>query len=84
MLDRNHLAQPLGILGRHFDGEVINAGRFAVRLVKDGGPTWQQMVDHDVAIQSARQLLAENERLCADDQICLKIARIARARGVAA
>jgi hypothetical protein len=81
-LDCNRLAQLLGMLGSDFDGEVINAGRLAVRLVKDAGLTWQQVVDHNVAIQAARQLLAENERLCANNKELQEEVRRLRARSI--
>lgn len=65
-VDRNRLAQLLGMLGSNFDGEIVNAGRLAVRLVKDARVTWSEPLDGErerVATEAARVLLAENEQL---------------------
>jgi hypothetical protein len=65
-VDRTRLAQLLGMLGSDFDGEVINAGRLAVRMVKEAGITWPQVLDGErerVAVEAARVLLTENEQL---------------------
>jgi hypothetical protein len=69
-LDRERLARLLGMLGSAHDGEVVNAGRLAIRMLKEAGMTWEQVVtptvnghDESVVIDAARALLAENERL---------------------
>jgi hypothetical protein len=39
-LDRIRLAKLLGMLGSSHDGEVVNAGRAADRLVREAGLRW--------------------------------------------
>jgi hypothetical protein len=41
---RNRLTQLLGMLGSDHDGEVVNAGRLATRLVRSAGLTWNDVV----------------------------------------
>ncbi|MFL5253330.1 MAG: hypothetical protein ACJ8AI_10625 [Rhodopila sp.] len=41
---RVRLSRLLGMLGSTFDGEVINAGRQADRLVKAAGLTWTDII----------------------------------------
>ena len=69
-MDRGRLAQLLGMLGSSHDGEVVNAGRLAVRMLKQAGVTWQQLLaptvnghNESVVIDAARALLAENDQL---------------------
>lgn len=38
-MDRERVANVLGMLGSAHDGEVVNAGRLAVRLLRDAGIT---------------------------------------------
>jgi hypothetical protein len=62
-MDRNRLAQLLGMMGSTHDGEVVNAARLAVRLVKEAGLTWPQVLEQNmdgVAVEAARVLLCEN------------------------
>lgn len=65
-MNRSRLVQLLGMLGSDFDGEVVNAGRLAVRMLKDARTSWSEILDggqERVAVEAARVLLAENERL---------------------
>src|SRR6516165_6110804 len=69
-MDRGRLARLLGMLGSLHDGEVVNAGRLAVRMLKQAGITWQQLLaptvnghNESVVIDAARALLAENDQL---------------------
>ena len=63
-LDRERLAQVLGMLGSHHDGEIANAGRRAHRLIREAGLTWREPLDDSGAVDAARALLTENKRLC--------------------
>jgi hypothetical protein len=42
---RTLLGRLLGMLGSDFDGEVVNAGRLADRLVKAEGMSWADVLD---------------------------------------
>jgi hypothetical protein len=42
--DRRKLVRFLGMLGSEHDGEVVNAARIALRLMKDRGFTWDQIL----------------------------------------
>ena len=44
-MDRGRLAQVLGMLGSAHDGEIVNAARLAVRMLKEAGLTWPQLLD---------------------------------------
>jgi hypothetical protein len=48
--DRNKLVKLLGMLGSDHDGEVINAGRAASRLVRKLGLTMDEIVAPDLAL----------------------------------
>jgi hypothetical protein len=39
-VDRNRLAQVLGMLGSAHDGEALNAARLASKMIRDAGLTW--------------------------------------------
>jgi hypothetical protein len=41
---RDRLTALLGMLGSDHDGEVVNAGRLATRLVRSAGLTWNEVV----------------------------------------
>ena len=43
-LNKTQLAKILGMLGSNHDGEVINAARAAVALVKASGQTWFEII----------------------------------------
>jgi hypothetical protein len=63
-MDRERLAMILGMLGSAHDGEALNAARLAVRIVKEAGTSWPEVIDGGrVATEAARSLLAENENL---------------------
>jgi hypothetical protein len=63
-INRERLAQLLGMLGSDHDGEVLNAARLAAREVRNAGATWPQLLAEDrIAVEAARQLLLENEDL---------------------
>lgn len=42
--DRRKLIRFLGMLGSDHDGEVVNAARIALRLIKDRGLTWDDVL----------------------------------------
>jgi hypothetical protein len=42
--DRRKLIRFLGMLGSEHDGEIANAARMALRLIKDRGFTWDQIL----------------------------------------
>ena|SRR6516162_7228241 len=70
-MDRSRLAQVLGMMGSAHDGEVLNATRLAVRILKEAELTWPQLLDggqERVAIEAARVLLQENDRLRLEKQ----------------
>ena len=70
-MDRSRLAQVLGMMGSAHDGEALNAARVAVRMLKEAGLTWPQMLDggqERAAVEAARVLLQENERLQLEKQ----------------
>ena len=65
-MDRSRLAQVLGMMGSAHDGEALNAAMVAVRMLKEAGLTWPQVLDggqERVAVEATRVLLAENEQL---------------------
>ncbi len=43
-LDRTRLANLLGMLGSAHDGEVVNAGRLADKLLRETGATWHEVL----------------------------------------
>lgn len=43
-IDLDRLAHLLGMLGSRFDGEALNAGRLAHRLVRSAGSTWPEVL----------------------------------------
>jgi hypothetical protein len=66
-IDRGRLVKLLGMLGSDHEGERVNAGMLADRLVRDAGITWAEIVNgSDIAIQAVRRLLAENDELRAE------------------
>src|SRR5215813_13359059 len=79
-MDRSRLAQLLGMLGSDFDGEVINAGRLADRMLKEAGVTWPEALDAErVAVEAARVLLADNEQLQTENrQLQAELVRLRR------
>jgi hypothetical protein len=82
-MDRERLARLLGMLGSVHAGEIVNAARLAVRLVKDSELTWEQVVNSDmngVAVQAPQQLLVENDQLRADNEELLEQLRRLRTR----
>src|SRR6516164_256598 len=84
-MDRERLARLLGMLGSAHDGEVVNAGRLAVRLLKSAGLTWEQALNldtSDLAVRTAQKLWAENNHLRADNEILLDEVRRLRARSL--
>jgi hypothetical protein len=63
-VDRERLAMILGMLGSAHNGEVVNAARLAVRMLKEAGLSWPELLDEgQVAIEAARTLFEENEAL---------------------
>jgi len=65
-MDRERLARVLGMLGSSHDGEVLNAARLAVRIVKESGSIWEQVITPDmngIGVEAARVLAAENDEL---------------------
>ena len=61
---RVRLAQLLGMLGSAHNGEIVNAARLAVRLIKGAGLDWHDVLSPDrVAVGAARVLLQENQQL---------------------
>jgi hypothetical protein len=73
------------MLGSNHDGEVVNAGRLAVRLIKEAGLTWPEILEYDmtgVAAQAAKQLLEENDRLRTDNAEMLGEIRQLRAQSL--
>jgi hypothetical protein len=44
MFPRDRLSALLGMLGSDHDGEVLNAGRLASRLIRGAGLTWDQVL----------------------------------------
>jgi len=78
-VDRERLAMILGMLGSAHDGEVVNAARLAVRMLKEARLTWPQVLDGErVATEAARVLLQKNEELRARiDELCDRIGDIA-------
>jgi hypothetical protein len=79
-VDRNRLAQLLGMLDSAFAGERDNAARLAVRMVKEAGLTWPQLLDGEsVATEAARILFDENEQLKFENQeLQEQVARLRR------
>jgi hypothetical protein len=64
MLGRKRLVMVLGMLGSDHAGERDNAARLVVRMLKEAGLTWPQLLDGErVATEATRVLLAENEQL---------------------
>jgi hypothetical protein len=63
-VDCGQLSRILGMIGSAHDGEVVNAGRLATRVLKEAGLTWPQLLTPaEVAVSAARHLLAENDQL---------------------
>jgi hypothetical protein len=69
-MDRQRLARLLGMCGSSHDGEVVNAARLAIQMLKKASMSWEEVLippvnghDESVAIDAARVLLAENEQL---------------------
>lgn len=65
--DRRKLVRFLGMLGSEHEGEVFNAARMALRLLKDRGFTWDDVVvpaAPDIVIEpkTARKPAYENVR----------------------
>jgi hypothetical protein len=61
---RVRLVRLLGMLGSAHDGEVVNAARLAVRLIKGAGLDWHDVLSPDqVAVEAARVWLQENQQL---------------------
>ena len=70
-MDRSRLAQVLSMMGSAHDGEALNAARLAVRMIKEAGATWPDLLDggqERVAVEAARVLLPENEQLQLEKQ----------------
>ena len=67
-LDRAKLAKLLAMLGSSFDGEVINGGKQADRLIRNAGMSWEEAVVEplhalEIARDACRELLDDNENL---------------------
>jgi hypothetical protein len=66
-IDRSKLAKTLGMLGSAHDGEALNAGRAAVRMLRDCGVSWHELLDPGASssrdAEKLRAAQAEIERL---------------------
>jgi hypothetical protein len=68
--DFDRFVRVIAMVGSAHDGEALAAARLAERLLRDGGLTWADLLkphaELSVAVEGARQLLAENEQLRAE------------------
>src|SRR6516162_821576 len=74
-MDRSRLAQVLGMMGSAHDGEALNAARLAVRMIKEAGATWPDLLDggqERVAVEAARVLLAKTSSSSSKNRNCRK------------
>jgi hypothetical protein len=84
-MDRERLARLLGMLGSTHEGEVVNAARLAVRLIREAGLTWPEILEsgiNGVAVQAAKQLFTENQELRADNETLQHEVQRLRARSL--
>jgi hypothetical protein len=68
--DFDRFVRVIAMVGSVHVGEAPAAARLAERLLRDGGLTWADLLrthaELGVAVEDARQLLAENEQLRAE------------------
>jgi hypothetical protein len=71
-VDRGRLTKLLYMVtGGVHPGEVFNAARIIAGMLREGGATWEQVIDGEdarVATEAARVLLEDNERLKSENQ----------------